>query len=67
MLDRALRALIDEIEAHAEVDALRRHPYDRDPELALPAAPLPAELPYDGEVPAQILALARKRRAARRR
>jgi hypothetical protein len=67
MIDRALQALIVEMNATAERDALRRLPYDEDRELDLPAATFAGELPYDGEVPREILEAARKRRAARRR
>lgn len=67
MIDRALEALIVEVNAAAERDALRRLPYDKDRELDLPAATFAGELPYDGEVPREILETARKRRAARHR
>lgn len=66
MIDRALDALIEHIEADAERDALRRLPYDRDPEVTLPRA-AGADLPYDGGVPREMLALARRRRSARGR
>lgn len=63
MLDRALAALIDEIETEREIAALRVHPYEDDPMLDLPLMPLPDELSYDGEVPPHVLELARRRRA----
>jgi hypothetical protein len=65
LLDRALGALIDEIETEREIAALRASPYDRDPMLDLPLIPLPSELSYDGEVPPHVLALAIERRARR--
>jgi hypothetical protein len=67
MLDRALQALILEIESGEELEALRALPYDRDAELALPAASPASELPYDGDVPTEILEIARRRRSARRK
>jgi len=58
-MDRALAALLEESEAQQELAALDAFPYD-DPELnwEAPAAPLP----YSGEVPADVLALAQRRR-----
>jgi len=44
--------------------ALESHPYEADPELAWEAPPGP-DLPYEGAVPADVLRLARRRRAAR--
>lgn len=59
-MDRALSALLEELETEQELAALEAFPYDEDPELGweVPAAPLP----YAGEVPADVLALARRRR-----
>lgn len=61
LLDRALAALLEEMEAMRERAALEEHPYEDDPELSweVPAGPV---LPYDGEVPAEVLELARARR-----
>ncbi|MGI8729072.1 MAG: hypothetical protein ACR2LK_03640 [Solirubrobacteraceae bacterium] len=61
MLDDALRALVRELLADQERAALAAHPYDDDPELSweAPAAP---DLPYEGEIPAAVLALAAERR-----
>jgi hypothetical protein len=65
LLDRALAALLDQLEQEREAAALDRHPYEGDPELAweVPATPLP----YDGDVPKEVLELARRRRAERSR
>lgn len=65
MLDRALAALIDEIETEREIAALRAHPYEDDPMLDLPLMELPDELSHDGEVPPHVLELAKRRRAQR--
>lgn len=48
------------MEAQSEIAAIRAHPYDEDPELTLPAATPPTDLPYDGDVPDDILALTRR-------
>ena len=61
LLDRALAALVHELEAEREVTALAAHPYEHDPDLAW-AAPAGPDLPYNGEVPPEVLALARRRR-----
>lgn len=58
LVDRALRALIDELEGAAELRALHEHPYEDDPDLAWTVSEGPA-LPYDGEVPKEVLARAR--------
>ncbi len=60
LVDRALVALLEDLEAERELAALDRHPYDDDPDLRWEAPPGPA-LPYDGEVPADVIALARRR------
>jgi hypothetical protein len=65
MLDRALGALIDELETQREITALRAHPYENDPMLDLPLMESP-DAPYDGAVPAHVVALAQKRRAERK-
>lgn len=61
LLDRALAALIAQVEAEREAEALEHWPYERDPELAWQAPPGP-DLPYDGEVPADVVTLAEARR-----
>ena len=65
MLDRALAALIDELETAREIAALEANPYDSDPMLDIPLMPFPDDLPYDGEVPPDVLAIAKQRRAGR--
>lgn len=64
MLDRALEALIEQLEHEREIAALDRHPYDHDPELAAWQAPAVA-LPYDGDVPDAVIRRAEQRRADR--
>ena len=67
VLDRALRLFVETIEAEREREAIRRQPYHLDPELELPE-PGPgafAALPYDGDVPPAVLALAAARRRER--
>jgi hypothetical protein len=61
ILDRALAALIEQLEGEQELAALAALPYEDDPDLAWPVVPGP-DLPYDGEVPAEVLRLAAKRR-----
>ncbi len=63
LVDRALAALLDEIETRREHAALDEHPYENDPDLnwEVPSGP---SLPYDGAVPAEVLELARRRRRA---
>lgn len=61
LMDRALAALIEQVEADQERAALERHPYDEDPELGWDAPALPS-LAYQGEVPADVRALAERRR-----
>lgn len=61
ILDRALAALIEKLEAEQELAALAALPYEDDPDLAWPVVPAP-DLPYEGEVPAEVLRLAAKRR-----
>ncbi len=65
LLDRALAALLDQLEYEREVAVLERHPYDEDPHLSWesPATPLP----YDGEIPDAVVQLAQRRRAQRQR
>lgn len=64
LLDEALVLLIRERLATQEREALRAQPYDTDPDLAW-QAPAGPDLPYDGEIPAEVLALARARRRRR--
>lgn len=61
LLDAALGALLEHLVAERDGDALRAQPYDDDPDLAWSAPPAPA-LPYDGDVPAEVMALAKARR-----
>ncbi|MGI8776028.1 MAG: hypothetical protein ACR2LJ_01225 [Acidimicrobiales bacterium] len=63
MLDQALEALIDRIEARREVEALEKSPYADDPNLAW-TAPEGPDLPYDGDVPPDVRKLAAQRRSA---
>ena len=64
LMDRALAALLDALDAEAELRALEAAPYDIDPELAMPKAAAGAD-DYDGEVPSSVMRLATRRRAAR--
>ncbi len=61
LVDRALVALLEDLERQREQEVLRQHPYDGDPDLSWHAQPSPA-LPYDGEIPAEVLELAEQRR-----
>jgi len=64
LIDRALALLIEEIEGRRELAVLEAQPYESDPELswAVPAGP---DLPYDGDVPADVMRLAESRRQRR--
>ncbi|MGC8628337.1 MAG: hypothetical protein ACP5VR_12470 [Acidimicrobiales bacterium] len=62
LIDSALEALIDKVEAERELAVLQALPYDHDPDLSW-HAPLGPDLPYDGDVPEEVLQLARARRA----
>lgn len=64
LIDRALALLIEEIEGRRELAVLEAQPYESDPELSwvVPAGP---DLPYDGDVPADVLRLAESRRQRR--
>ena len=66
LMDRAIGALLDALEAEREVAALTAEPYESDPELVWSAPPGP-DLPYDGPVPVAVqrLAAGRRRRAPR--
>lgn len=61
LIDQALTALAAAVMTRQELDALAAHPYDDDPDLAWAAPPTP-DLPYDGAVPAEVMALAKTRR-----
>lgn len=61
LLDDALDALLRRLVAEHERAALERQPYDADPDLAWTAPEAP-DLPYSGEVPAEVLELAAARR-----
>lgn len=64
IMDRALETLVKDLEERAEVAALEAHPYEDDPDLAweTPAGP---DLPYDGEVPQEVIELAARLRGRR--
>ncbi len=64
IVDRALAALIDQLEADHEQAVLTALPYEDDPDLAW-VAPGGPSLPYDGDVPSEVLRLAEQRRRAR--
>ena len=61
LFDRALSALLDELEGERERLALRLMPYHEDADLAW-EAPTATGLPYDGEVPEDVRRLAAVRR-----
>jgi hypothetical protein len=61
LLDRALVALVAQLEEEQELAALAEHPYEDDPDLAWQAPPGP-DLPYTGTVPAEVMKLAQRRR-----
>lgn len=65
LIDRALALLLIEIETEREIAALEAKPYEDDPDLAWIPEPGPA-LPYDGEIPAEVIDLAEARRKGRR-
>ncbi len=62
LLDRALELLVRRLDAQRERAALSAAPYEDDPEVSWEAPPGPP-LPYDGDVPDEVLELARERRA----
>lgn len=64
LLDQALAALLRQLEAEHERRVLTGAPYDADPDLTW-ESPSGPDLPYDGEVPAEVLALAARRRRKR--
>ena len=61
LLDQALTALVERLEAQRELSALADQPYEDDPDLAW-QAPLGPDLPFDGAVPADVMKLAQRRR-----
>jgi hypothetical protein len=61
IVDAALEALIEKLEGERECAVLAKLPYEDDPDLSWDAPPGPA-LPYEGEVPEEILRLAEERR-----
>ncbi|CAN5134456.1 hypothetical protein BH20ACT9_BH20ACT9_08160 [soil metagenome] len=61
LVDRALAALIDDLEAERERTALAEWPYEDDPELAW-QVPVGPDLPYDHDIPRDVLDLAAERR-----
>ena len=60
LVDRALKALIDELQSVEEIRALERAPYEEDPELAWDVSEPP--LPYEGKIPPEVVAKAKRRR-----
>ena len=65
LIDRALAALLEELEGEAELRALAEHPYEDDPDLTW-HVPIGRLLPYEGEIPKDVLELAAQRRRKRR-
>lgn len=67
LIDLALSALLEQTEREAEDRALAEHPYEIDPEINELPTGWPSESPlldsYDGQVPADVLALFSTRRA----
>lgn len=61
LFDRALALLLEALRAEEEIKALQAMPYEQDPDLTW-EAPTGPDLPYDGEVPADVMALAEERR-----
>ena len=62
VVDRALAALIEQVDSEHERAALTAHPYDADDNLGWQAASVP-DLPYDGPVPQDVRDMAARRRA----
>jgi hypothetical protein len=62
LMDRALALLVRHLEAERERAILSARPYEDDPALTW-EAPSGPDLPYDGDIPADVLELARQRRA----
>jgi hypothetical protein len=61
LIDQALRLLLDHVQAERDLAAIRAMPYEEDPDLSWEAPPGP-DLPYDGDVPSEVRALAEQRR-----
>lgn len=61
LVDAALASLLRELSAAREREAIEAQPYEQDPDLSWEAPPGP-DLPYDGEVPAEVQRLASERR-----
>ena len=66
LIDRALTALLDALEAEREQEALDAMPYEADAELSW-VAPDGPDLPYEGEIPPAVQRLAAERRRQRAR
>jgi hypothetical protein len=64
LLDQALLALIEDLQEDRELAALAALPYEDDPDLTWEAPPGP-DLPYDGDVPEDVVRLALQRRRQR--
>jgi hypothetical protein len=64
IVDRALATLVEVLEGRQELDALEAQPYQDDPDLAW-QPPQGPDLPYDGDIPAEVARLAARRRARR--
>lgn len=64
IVDRAVAVLIEQLEGERERDVLAAYPYEDDIDLAWDVPPAP-DLPYEGEVPAEVLRLAEQRRERR--
>lgn len=62
LMDRALAELTRQVQQTREREVLDRLPYDLDPDVGGPQAPLPHGLPYDGPVPPEVQRLADERR-----
>ena len=63
LVDRALASLLDDLLGRAEIEALTAMPYEADPDVSWQAPPGP-DLPYAGDIPPEVRALAERRRAA---
>jgi hypothetical protein len=61
LIDQALDALVQRELAERELAAIEEKPYEDDPDLSWDAPDGP-DLPYDGEIPADVRRLAARRR-----
>ena len=61
LIDQALDALVQLELSKRELAAIEENPYEGDPDLAWDAPEGP-DLPYDGEIPADVRRLAARRR-----